>query len=170
MIRLPTGAISINSWTKARTRRSCFGFWAPTLNTKIRCRIPHKVRVCLGISLSHNRGLSLRNVCCSVKYERAVVAPRCRRWAGGSLFVMCAQRGGSHGQLVCRRNAEFLCQHPLERGRVYGRCGGSYTYLQAHRDVFSSEPGPLNPYPSYHTSAQTIHSPVSPQPTTSQLP
>ena len=28
---------------------------------------------------------------------------------------MCAQRGGSHGQLVCRRNAEFLCQHPPER-------------------------------------------------------
>ena len=85
------------------------------------------VRIRLGISLSHNHGLSLRNVYCSVKYERAVVAPRCRWWASGSLFVVCVQMSGSRGQLVCRRSAEFLCQHPLERGRVYGRCGGSYS-------------------------------------------
>ena len=75
------------------------------------------------ISLSHNRGLSLRNVYCSVKYERAKVAPRCHLWVCGSASVMNRRRCRSHGHLVCRRNAEFRCQQPRKCARECGRCG-----------------------------------------------
>ena len=85
------------------------------------------VRIRLGISLSHNCGLSLWNIYCSVKYEHAVVASRCHQWAGGSLFIVCVRRSGLHGQLMCRRNTEFLCQHPQEHRQVYGCCRGSYS-------------------------------------------
>jgi hypothetical protein len=74
------------------------------------------------ISLSHNQGLSLQNVYCSVKYEHAKVVPRSHHWVCGSASIVNSQRYHSHRHLICHHNAEFHCQQPRKCMWECGHC------------------------------------------------